>query len=510
MKKPKYFPSLEEFREKAGGSNIVPVWRDILADTDTPVSAFLKIDRGGDAFLLESVEGGEKWGRYSLLGTEPRMVVRARGTTVEVIEGGEGGEGGGKETIEGDPLEVMKGIMSRYVMAEVEGAPRFAGGAIGYLAYDIVRHIERLPETAVRDLDTHDMYFIFTDTLLVFDNVEHKIKVISNACVTGEEDMDEVYRRSTEKIDSLVRTLRDTPPPPPPTPLPARAAGPEKRRVGEEVTSNFERADFLEAVERIKKYIVDGDVIQTVISQRFSTPLDVEPFDVYRSLRVINPSPYMFFLRLEGLTLVGSSPEILVRVEGRDVNVKPIAGTRRRGRDEEEDSALEKELLADPKELAEHIMLVDLGRNDIGRVCEAGTVEVDELMSIERYSHVMHIVSSVHGVLLDEKDSFDSLGACFPAGTLTGAPKIRAMEIIEELEPCRRGVYGGSVGYLSYSGNMDMCIAIRTMVIKDGRIYIQAGAGIVADSVPEKEFEETENKARGMLKAITMAREGLY
>lgn len=494
MKKPSYFPSLEVFREKAKTSNSVPVFRDILADTETPVGAFMKIDTGADAFLLESVEGGEKWGRFSLIGASPMRVVRAKGNAVEITEGG------ATRTVEGDPVEVLRGLMSSIRAAEVEGAPRFAGGAIGYMGYDIIRHIERLPDTAPKDLDLHDLFFIFTDTFLVFDNVEHKIKVVANAFLNDGDDPEEAYGKATAKIDALIGRLRNTN-------LPARSEAAADK--GHAVASNFKRDDFLNAVEKTKGYILDGDIIQAVLSQRFSTPLDVEPFDIYRALRVVNPSPYMFFLRLGDVTLAGSSPEILVRVEGDDINLKPIAGTRKRGRDDEEDLALEKDLLADPKERAEHIMLVDLGRNDIGRVARAGTVEVDELMTIERYSHVMHIVSNVKGLLKKELSAFDAFRSCFPAGTLTGAPKVRAMEIIEELEPCKRGVYGGSVGYFSYTGNMDMCITIRTLVIKDGSVYIQAGAGIVADSVPEKEFEETENKARGMLKAVELARGGL-
>ncbi|MBI1912499.1 MAG: anthranilate synthase component I [Deltaproteobacteria bacterium] len=492
MKKPNYFPSLETFKEKAKTSNIVPVYRDILADTDTPVSAFLKIDTGKDAFLLESVEGGEKWGRYSFLGASPRMVFKSRGNTAEIVEGDS------KKVVEGNPLDTLKNLMSHFKSADIEGAPRFSGGAIGYMGYDIIRHIEKLPDTSPRELGLEDIFFIFTDTLLVFDNVENKIKVLANAYISEGESLEDIYNNAISKIDRLIQSLRNNSIPPrkePPYSTP-------------KISSNFRREDFLSAVEKTKQYILEGDIIQAVISQRFSTPLEVEPFDIYRALRVVNPSPYMFFLRLGGATLVGSSPEILVRVEGDDVNVKPIAGTRKRGRDEEEDIALEKELLADPKEIAEHIMLVDLGRNDIGRVARPGTVEVDELMTIERYSHVMHIVSNVKGLLDKGLDSFDALKSCFPAGTLTGAPKVRAMQIIEELEPCKREVYGGSVGYIAFSGNMDMCIAIRTMVIKDNRIYMQAGAGIVADSVPEKEFEETENKAKGMLKAVAMAMEG--
>jgi anthranilate synthase component I len=493
MKKHSYFPPLEVFKEKAASARIVPVFRDILADTETPVSAFLKMDPGGDAFLLESVEGGEKWGRYSLLGASPRLTVRSKGNTVEIIEGHK------KRTEEGDPIEVLRTLVAGFDAAHVEGAPRFFGGAIGYIGYDMVRSIEKLPDTLPGNLGLYDMFFIFTDTLLVFDNIEHKIKVISNALIEEGADLEKTYSEAVEKIESLVRTLRTRE-------IPRTQDAPGSVP---EIRSNFKREDFYSAVNKAKDYITEGDIFQVVLSQRFDTALEVEPFDIYRALRVVNPSPYMFFLRLGGVTLVGSSPEILVRVDDSDINVKPIAGTRKRGRDAEEDALLEKELLADPKERAEHIMLVDLGRNDVGRVAKAGTVMVDEFMTVERYSHVMHIVTNVRGSLKKGSDSFDALRACFPAGTLTGAPKVRAMEIIEELEPCKREVYGGSVGYFGYSGNMDMCITIRTLVIKDNHIYIQAGAGIVADSVPEKEYEETENKARGILKAVRLAMEGL-
>jgi len=477
--------------------NVIPVYREILADMETPVSAFMKIDRGGDAFLLESVERGEKWGRYSFLGVEPRMILRSKGDDVEVI--GPGGEVRRDKA----PLKVLKEICEQFRAASVEGAPSFFGGAIGYIGYDAVRHIERLPQIAEDDLGLDDIYLIFTDTLLVFDNAEHKIKVLANAFIEEGADIDALYNDSIAKIEGLVETLR------------TGTAGNGREGDGLEagaggrlaITSNFKREAYLKAVGLIKEYIKSGDVIQAVLSQRFSTPLPASPLDIYRALRVVNPSPYMFFLRLGDLHIVGSSPEILVRVEDGDVNVKPIAGTRKRGRDEAEDLALEKELLADPKELAEHIMLVDLGRNDIGRVSEPGTVRVSELMNVERYSHVMHIVTDVHGRMKEGLGELDAFSACFPAGTLTGAPKIRAMEIIEELEPCRRGVYGGSVGYLGYAGNLDMCIAIRTMIIKDNVVYMQAGAGIVADSEADKEFEETENKARGLVKAIEMARD---
>lgn len=494
MRRPVHCPSLESFKELSRTSNMVPVFRDILADTDTPVSAFMKIDDNGDAFLLESVEGGEKWGRYSFLGNSPKMVIRGSGRTVEVVEAGK------KRLIEGDPLDIIHGLLKAYRPASVEGEPRFSGGAIGYMGYDIVRHIERLPDLSPKELALPDVYLILTDTFLVFDNVEHRIKIVSNAYINEGEDPEAIYAGAVAKIEAVVARLRKG--------VPERAQTEAKGPL--RISSNFKRDDFLKAVERIKEYIVEGDIFQAVISQRFSAPLGAEPFDIYRALRVINPSPYMFYLKLGEATLVGSSPEILVRVEGDNVNVKPIAGTRKRGRNEEEDVSLEKDLLADPKELSEHIMLVDLGRNDVGRVAQSGTVEVDELMTIERYSHVMHIVSNVKGVLKKGMGSFDALKACFPAGTLTGAPKVRAMEIIEELEPCKREVYGGCVGYFGFSGNMDTCIAIRTMVIANGRIHMQAGAGVVADSVPEKEFEETENKARGMLKAVEMAMEGLF
>jgi len=513
MKKKKYSPSLDEFKLLAGQYNVIPVYREILADTETPVSAFMKIDDGSDAFLLESVEGGEKWGRYSLLGAAPRFVVQSIGPIAEKIEGGKA------SALAGNPIDAVRDIMKGLRAHALPEIARFYGGAIGYIGYDMIRHIERLPDRKPAELGLPEMYLLFTDTFLVFDNVEHKVQIISNAYIKDGDDLDNAYKKAVEKIDALADTLRGgsvRPERPSPSGSMSRSAsGPRAGSVSRsgasagEIKSNFERKGFLNAIEKIKKYILDGDIIQAVISQRFSVPLRSDPFDIYRALRVVNPSPYMFFLRLGGVELVGSSPEILVQVTDRDVTVKPIAGTRKRGRDETEDSSLAKELLADPKERAEHIMLVDLGRNDVGRVSETGTVNVSELMTVEKYSHVMHLVTSVAGRLKDGLDQFDALKSCFPAGTLTGAPKVRAMEIIEELEPCKREVYGGSVGYMGFSGSMDMCIAIRTMVIKDGRIYVQAGAGIVADSVAEREFEETENKARGIFKAVEMAAEGL-
>ncbi|HAG51221.1 MAG: anthranilate synthase component I [Deltaproteobacteria bacterium GWC2_42_51] len=491
-----YFPSLEGFIEKAKKGNLVPVFREIMADMETPVSAFKSIDKEGPVFLLESVEGGEKWGRYSFLGVEPKLVFRGKGEEIEIIEDKK------KKKITGDPIEILRQILSKYRPVVTDGLPRFYGGAVGYIGYDTVRFFEDLPDLSPADISVYDAVFVITDTLLIFDNLEHKIKVIANAVIEEGDNPTDVYKRAIKKIDGLVKRLKTS------SSESQRVRGSKSQRA-KEVVSNFTKEKFIGGVLKAKEYIQAGDIIQVVLSQRFETCLDVEPFDIYRALRVINPSPYMFYLRLDGIELIGSSPEILVRVEGRDIDVRPIAGTRPRGKDEAEDKRLEQELLKDPKEIAEHIMLVDLGRNDIGRVAETGSVSVNELMVVEKYSHVMHIVSNVHGQLKRSKDSFDALRACFPAGTLTGAPKVRAMEIIEEIELCKRGAYGGSVGYFGFSGNMDMAITIRTLVIKDGKIYIQAGAGIVADSVPEKEYQETINKAKAMLKAVEMAREGL-
>ncbi len=500
MKKLNYFPNLEDFTSSIGKFNVVPVVADIVADTETPVSAFLKISDGeAESFLFESVEGGERWGRYSFLGSGVKSTIRSKGTTVEILEGG----GVREET--GNPINIFRNYMSKFNVAPVKDAPRFIGGAVGYAGYDMVRHVEKLPEIADKDLDTYEMCFVLTDTMLIFDRKEHKIKVVAIVYTDDKKDIDakslkSLYDEALKKIDGLVEKIKG--------PLPSGAGVSDKGR-DDEITSNFKKEDFCSAVEKTKEYIRAGDVIQTVISQRFETKNNVDSFDIYRSLRVVNPSPYMFYLKLSDVTVTGSSPEVLVRVEGDDISLRPIAGTRPRGENSREDVELKEELLADPKERAEHIMLVDLGRNDIGRVSLCGTVKVTELMIVEMYSHVMHIVSNVCGKIKKGLTSFDVFSACFPAGTLSGAPKIRAMEIIEELEPCRRGIYGGSVGYFDFSGNMDMCITIRTVVIYGDKIYVQAGAGIVADSDAEKEFEETINKAKGVLKSVTMAREGL-
>lgn len=495
---PMIFPSFEEFKKKLSEGNLVPVWKEILADFDTPVSAFKKIETGDFSFLLESVEGGEKWGRFSFLGTEPSVIFRSKGSKIEITENGETTE------IEGDPIEELRKLHARYKPVNEPGLPRFHGGAVGYFCYDIVRFVEDLPEIGKDELGLWDSLFIITDTVLVFDNVNHKIKIIYNAYVEDASESETCYKKAVERIDEITERLRK--------PLSSGGTnGSSKKGSDEQVelVSNFDPEDYKEAVRKTKEYIRAGDIIQAVISQRWKTKLEVDPFDLYRALRVLNPSPYMFYLKTDSETLVGSSPEVMVRVEDGKVLSRPIAGTRPRGGSEEEDLSLEKELLADPKERAEHIMLVDLARNDLGRVSDTGTVHVDELMIIERYSHVMHIVSNVTSELSEGKDAFDVVKATFPAGTLSGAPKVRAMEIIEETEPARRGAYGGAVGYFSFSGNMDTCITIRTFLIKDGEIYIQAGAGIVADSDPEREYEETVNKVKALVKAVETAREGL-
>jgi anthranilate synthase component 1 len=491
-----YFPSREKFQSYAAKGNLIPVYREVLADMETPVSAFRKIDDGRNSFLLESIAGGEKWARYSFLGSGPGKVFRCRGEFFEVLENGQIVRSGNST----DPLRHLKGLMEGYRPVEVEGLPRFFGGMVGYFGYDMVRFFEELPNCNPNEIGTYDACFLLTEKLIIFDNVRQMIKVVCNVEVPEGEDLDLAYQRAVDTIDGMIAQLRK------PVPLSCDRAGGES---AEEFTSNFTRSEFEAAVERCKEYVRAGDIIQVVLSQRFSGQLGAQPFDVYRALRTLNPSPYMFFLRFGETLVIGASPEVLVRKVDAEVEVRPIAGTRPRGATPEEDLLLEEELLADPKECAEHIMLVDLGRNDLGRVCRTGSVEVTDLMVIERYSHVMHIVSNVRGLLKEGVDAFDVLRATFPAGTLSGAPKIRAMEIIDELEPCRREIYGGAVGYFSFSGNMDMAIAIRTLVVHQGRIYLQAGAGIVADSDPSAEHQETINKAQGVMKAVAMARKGL-
>ncbi len=493
-----YTPDLETFRELARRGNLIPVARQILADMETPVSAFRKVDSGNYAFLLESVEGGEQWGRYSFLGSNPSLVFRAKDTQLEILRG----EGREVLTDTQDPLTALMRLLASYRPVSVPGLPRFTGGMVGYLSYDVVRHLERLPALAKDDLHLPDALFLLTDTLLIFDNVTHRITVVSNAILQDQtaSGIERAYHEAQGKIEAIIAALRR--PMGAPVGCAARPGSPP-------LESTFSREGFCEAVARVKAYVEAGDVIQAVLSQRLTIRTDADPFDVYRALRVVNPSPYMYYLRLGDLKVVGSSPEILVRLEGDRIDLRPIAGTRPRGATEEEDRQLAEELRADPKERAEHIMLVDLGRNDVGKVARVGSVAVSDLMAVERYSHVMHLVSHVRGTLESGQNAFDVLRACFPAGTVTGAPKVRAMEIIEELEPARRGPYAGAVGYVSFSGNLDTCITIRTVLFARGVATIQVGAGIVADSEPEREYQETMNKARGMLRAITLAEAGL-
>jgi anthranilate synthase component 1 len=487
------FPERGEFLTLAGQGNLIPVCRVILADLETPVSAFLKIHRGRYGFLLESVEGGEKWARYSFLGTEPARVFRARGREVEIEV--PGGTSTRRET--DDPMGALKDLLAEYRPVTVAGLPRFAGGAVGFVGYDMVRTFERLPARATDDLGVPDACLLVAESLLVFDNVAQTITVVSNVHLRDGDDPGRAYDAAVARVDALVERLRHPAVPPAP-----RAAEPGP------VRANVTQETYEAMVTRAQEYIRAGDVIQVVLAQRFELPLATAPFNVYRCLRTVNPSPYMFYLELGDHTLAGASPEVMVRVEGGEVTVRPIAGTRPRGTTEVDDRALATELMADPKELAEHVMLLDLGRNDVGRVARIGSVAVTERLVVERYSHVMHLVSNVRGELAPGQDAFDALRATFPAGTLSGAPKIRAMEIIEELEPVRRGVYGGAVGYFGFGGSMDTAITIRTALFRGERAYVQTGAGIVADSQPESEHRECVNKARAMIQAIRLA-EGL-
>jgi anthranilate synthase component 1 len=497
------YPDISEFRTLSRRGNLIPVYREILADMDTPVSALLKVG-GTPCFLLESLVGGEKWARYSFIGSRPSKVIRGsrsgRSMTIEICE--EGRDPVSFETA--SPMQVLRDELSAYKPVEIKGVPRFYGGMVGYIGYDMVRFFERLPESDKPGIGMPDFFFMLTDTMLIFDNLKHKVRIVSNAHLGGK-DPDDAYQQSVEKIDSLTERLKNF----------SDGAGIRKRngrpqQAPSAFTSSFgTKESFVEAVLKTKEYVMSGDVVQAVLSQRFETDSKADPFDIYRALRVINPSPYMYYLDIGDAKIVGSSPEILVRLEGGRVVLRPIAGTRRRGETEAEDKGLEEDLRRDSKEVAEHIMLVDLGRNDVGRVAKTGSVKVTELMTVERYSHVMHLVSNVEGELKAGLDAFDVLEACFPAGTVTGAPKVRSMEIIEELEPTRRGPYAGSLGYFSYSGNMDMCITIRTLFIKGERVYVQSGAGIVADSDPENEHTETVNKALAMMKAVGMAEMGL-
>lgn len=490
-----YSLTKEEFVSHAKNGNLIPIYREIFADMETPVSAYMKIGDTKYSYLLESVEGGEKWGRYTFLGAEPSIVFEYTGDSVTITENGKSNT----FAAGGDPLHELKKLMSRYNPVDLPELPRFFGGAVGYLSYDAIRFFEKMPETTVDQMNVPDALFVITDTILIFDNISNTIKVVSNAHV-GDDGAAKAYEKATAKIDLLINRLKG--------PLPyfeVVKGNPE----GAEFTSIVEREAFEKNVERCKEYIREGDIFQVVLAQRLECRLSVPPFQVYRALRRVNPSPYMFYLNFGEIKIVGASPESLVRVEEGIVEVRPIAGTRPRGKDKAEDDAMCEELMADEKELAEHIMLVDLGRNDVGRVSKGGSVHVTDLKMIEKYSHVIHIVSNVKGELKSDMDSYDALRACFPAGTLSGAPKIRAMEIIEEMEKVRRGVYGGAVGYFSFSGNMDVAIAIRTLYIKGDTAYLGVGAGIVADSVPATEFQETIDKGMALVKAVKIAENGL-
>ncbi len=495
-------PDYKEFARLSRGATLVPVAKAISADLLTPVSAFLAVADGEpDAFLLESVEGGEKIGRYTFLGVRPFLRLESRGAETEIERGRK------IERRTGNIFEVIKELLQQYRPATVEGLPPFTAGAVGYCAYDIVRRLENIGEHAADDLDVPDCVLMFFDRVLAFDHLRHQIHIVASADVTREAPR-VAYERAVKDIARIEKKL---------------AAGWKPghgRRPATKsklaVRARTPKQNFLDSVRRAKEYIAAGDIFQVVLSQRWDFEPGVAPLDLYRALRTVNPSPYMYFLRFgggknsAGMHVLGSSPEMLVRAAGggRKLEYRPIAGTHPRGRDEAEDAALEKKMLADEKERAEHVMLVDLGRNDLGRVSEYGSVKVRDLMYVERYSHVMHLVSALEGRLRSELSAMDAFAACFPAGTLSGAPKVRAMQIIEELEPTRRGVYGGSVLYADFAGNLDSCIAIRTLLMKGKKAYLQAGAGIVADSDPQREFEETENKARAVLRAVEVARGG--
>jgi anthranilate synthase component I len=486
-------PDFRTFSRLARDGNLVPVYENYTADLLTPVGAYLRTARDAKySFLLESVEGGETIARYTFAGANPVEVFRARGRQCTLERGGKSVQ------FEADPVKRLRELTERYHPVRVPGLPPLIAGAIGYFAYDMVRLIEKIPASGRDDLGLDDCVMMFYLGLLAFDHVQHRMWIIRSVFTDGPGKLREKYEAAVREIRRTRRRLEG--------PLPRQRHARGKGQV--RIEANMTKGQFIAAVKKAKDYIRAGDIFQVVPSQRFSAKTKAQPFEIYRALRVVNPSPYLYFLKLDDVSLVGSSPEMLVKVQGRDAFYKPLAGTRRRGGDEKEDRELEAELLADPKERAEHVMLVDLGRNDLGRVCEYGSVKVDRLMFVERFSHVMHLVSSLRGKLREGVDCFDALMACFPAGTLSGAPKVRAMQIIDELEPTRRGIYAGAILYLDFSGNVDSCIGLRTLIAKAGRVYIQAGAGIVADSVPELEYEECVNKARALVKALEIAQSG--
>jgi len=489
----RFLPDLDTFRQLAASANVVPVYRQLVSDTLTPLSAYAKLQSGQASFLFESVVGGEQIGRYSFVGSDPFVQIHATGNRVEVTQAGQ------TDVHESaDPLRDLEALVSRFRAPHVAGLPRFCGGAVGYFGYDVVRYTERLPSAPADDRHLPDLSFALYDRMVIFDQIKKTVLVVVHARLDQAESA-KAYQDACDRIDAMCRQLQQGTAELPLTDISLR---------GEPATgwkSNFTRDGFEEAVRKCQEYIRVGDIFQVVIGQRLELQTSARAIDIYRALRVVNPSPFMFLLKTPRVQLVGASPEIMVRVEEGEVTVRPLAGTRRRGQTDEEDQRLEKELLADPKERAEHVMLVDLARNDVGRVAEYGTVTLSDLMKVERYSHVMHITSNVTGRLRTGQSALDALRAGLPAGTVSGAPKVRAMQIIDEIEPCRRGPYAGAVGYIDFTGNMDTCIALRTLVMVGQTAYVQAGAGIVADSQPHEEFQETLNKAKGLLMAIEVA-----
>lgn len=482
------FPTYQNYCSLSKEYNLIPVYKNVSIDMDTPISVFLKVCQSdAENYLLESVEGGESLARFSFIGLEPFLTFHSKDNEGSIIS-----EGAVQRT-EGSPLKTLREIMTAYKAPALDGLPRFYGGAVGYFGYDIISHLEDIPPINDDDLDVPDCYFMLASVVLIFDHPRHLLKVVINTKPGS--DPEAAYQKATAKVDEIIAKLNQS--------LDYTPNHQPQKTAQAKITSNLSRQEYIDKVKQAKEYIRAGDIFQVVLSQRFSIPVNARPFEIYRSLRTANPAPYLFYLNFKEHTLIGSSPEMLVRVEDGRVETRPIAGTRPRGKDIVEDREYELELLADMKEKAEHLMLVDLGRNDLGRVSQFGSIQLGKFMDVERYSHVMHLVTVVKGQLAANKTAFDALEACFPAGTLSGAPKVRAMEIIRELEPTRRGPYAGAIGYFGFTGNMDSCITIRTVLIKGNMAYLQAGAGIVNDSIPEVEYQETINKAKALLKILT-------